>query len=127
MNKGSSFLARLHESHSRLKHRVHTAWRVPLPKWGRIVMGAFYFCVPVVGGYNVMMWAIGKSHESIGEKGEKLKIKEVEGIGGGVGFGGGVKLVNSTKDEQERNKALLAKILKRHERKAQLLKEKRND
>ena len=52
---------------------------------------------------------------------------EVEGIGGGVGFGGGVKLVNSTKDEQERNKALLAKILKRHERKAQLLKEKRND
>ena len=43
-------------------------------------MGCIYFSIPVVGGWHVMQWAIGKSHDSIGPKGEKLRIKEVEGI-----------------------------------------------
>jgi len=76
-----------------------------------------------------MMWAIGKSHESIGPKGEKLRIKEVEGIGdatfidgkrvqlGAGGMGGGVKLVVSSKEEQEKTKAILGKILKRAKKK----------
>ena len=59
----------LHQKHERLKKYVHTAWRVPLPRWGQMVMGMFYFTIPVVGGYHVMQWAISKSHESIGERG----------------------------------------------------------
>ena len=122
------FIERFHESHERLKHKVHNAWRMPLPKWGQICMGFFYFSIPVVGGYQVMMWAISKSHDSIGVKGEKLHIKEVQGIGDTVSLsgeqvklgaghmGGGVKLAVSSKEEQQRNKALLAKVLKRQER-----------
>lgn len=96
-------------------------------------MGFIYFSIPVVGGYNVMMWAISKSHESIGERGEKLKIKEVQGVGdvvvnedgkvvrlGKGNFGGGVKLAVSSQVEQERNRILLAKVLKRQERKVKI-------
>mmetsp|Transcript_11813 Transcript_11813/g.17816 ORF Transcript_11813/g.17816 Transcript_11813/m.17816 type:complete len:139 (-) Transcript_11813:196-612(-) len=123
------YFQRFHEAHERLKRTVHTAWRFPLPRWGRIFMGGVYFCIPVVGGYQVMMWAIGKSHESIGPKGEKLRIKEVEGIGdatfidgkrvqlGAGGMGGGVKLVVSSKEEQEKTKAILGKVLKRAKKK----------
>ena len=123
------FFSRLHASHEKLKNYVHTAWKVPLPKWGQNLMGFIYFTIPVIGGYNVMMWAISKSHDSIGERGEKLKIKEVQGIGdvivkengevvrlGKGHFGGGVKLAVSSQEEQERNKLLLAKVLQRQER-----------
>lgn len=114
----------LNERHERLKKYVHTAWRVPLPKWGQFAMGCFYFSVPVVGGWHVMQWAIGKSHKSIGPKGELLEIKEVQGTGGvaavngetkKIGAGGigmGVKLAVSDKDDQERSKKMLGKILR---------------
>ena len=60
---------------------INTYLTVPLPWYGRAIMSCIYFSIPVVGGWNVMQWAIGRAHESIGEKGEKLKIKKVEGIG----------------------------------------------
>lgn len=71
-----------------------------------------------------MQWAIGKSHDSIGPKGEKLRIKEVEGIGdqttiegetkkvGAGGIGMGVRLAVSDKDDQQRSKKMLNKVLK---------------
>ena len=30
----------------------------------------------IVGGYYIMQWAIGRSHESIGESGEKLRERD---------------------------------------------------
>ena len=78
-----------------------------------------------------MQWAIGKSHESIGPKGEKLRVQEVEGIGdqtkiqgetkkvGAGGIGMGVRLAISDKEDQLRSKKMLGKLLsdlrKRHE------------
>ncbi len=91
-------------------------------------MSCVYFSIPVVGGYSVMQWAISKSHESIGEKGEKLKIKDVQGIGdqtvingerkriGAGGMGMGVKLAVSDEHDQERSKKMLAKMLKKAKR-----------
>jgi len=56
-----------------LKNYVHNGFRVPLPPWGRAVMGFVYFSLPVIGGYYVMQWAISKSHEEIGERGKSKK------------------------------------------------------
>lgn len=112
------------QKHEKIKRYVHTAWRVPLPKWGQALMACVYFSVPIVGGWQVMQWAISKSHESIGERGEKLRIKEVKGIGnqaeigGGVttvgagGLGMGVKLAVSDTEDQSRNKKNLKKFFK---------------
>ena len=44
-------------------------------------MGFVYFLIPVVGGYGVMQWAIGKAHASIGADGEHLPVKEIQGLG----------------------------------------------
>jgi hypothetical protein len=88
-------------------------------------MGCVYFTIPIVGGWQVMQWAIGRAHDSIGEKGEKLRIKEVQGIGdqtvldgetkriGAGGVGLGVKLAISDEQDQERSKKMLAKLLKK--------------
>jgi hypothetical protein len=126
---------KLNERHERLKKYVHTAWRMPLPKWGQFAMGCFYFSVPVVGGWYVMQWAIGKAHKSIGPKGEYLQVKEVQGIGqtaiingetkriGAGGLGMGVKLAISDKDDQERSKKMLAKMLKENKKRNQRQKE----
>ena len=76
-----------------------------------------------------MQWAISKSHESIGERGEKLLIKDVEGLGdkaviggertrvGAGGMGMGVKLARSDEKDQTRNKMMLEDFLKREEKK----------
>jgi len=126
----------LSEKHDRVKKYVHTAWRVPLPRWGQYMMGCVYFSIPVIGGYQVMQWAISKSHESIGPRGEKLKIKEVHGIGdetkihgettkvGAGGLGMGVKLSVSDAKDQERSKNMLKKFLKKHRKKDAQLEEK---
>ena len=71
---------RFNDRHERLKKYVHTAWRVPLPKWGQVAMGCLYFSIPVVRGWYVMQWAIGRSHKSLGPKGELLEQKDVQGI-----------------------------------------------
>ena len=129
------FLRDFHQRHEKLKHTVHTAWRYPLPPWGRFLAGCFYFSVPVVGGYAVMQWAIGKSWESIGERGEKLRQKDVEGRGdvaklqdgtekkiGAGGLGMGVHLAQSNPEDQERNRKMLERFFKkeRQRRKKQL-------
>ena len=89
------------------------------------MMSCVYFSVPVVGGWHVMQWAIGRAHDSIGEKGEKLRIKDVQGIGdqsvvdgktqriGAGGMGMGVKLAVSDEHDQERSKRMLANMLKK--------------
>ncbi len=119
--------------------------QVPLPRWGQMVMGCIYFSVPVVGGWYVMQWAIGKAHDSIGEKGEKLEVKEIQGLGNqrivttsssedgevkvqriGVGAGGlgmGVKLAMSDDQDQQNSKKMLEKMLKKA-RKEKLKREK---
>jgi len=92
-------------------------------------MGCFYFSVPVVAGSYIMQWAISKSHYSIGEHGERLPVKEVQGIGdvrvdeqgnrqrvGAGGWGAGVKLAVSDEETQRRNREQLNKFLKAQKR-----------
>jgi hypothetical protein len=129
-SSGNSWFSSIHERHERLKHTVHEGMRVPLPKWGRFAMGCFYFCIPLVGGHYVMQWAISKSHESIGEQGEKLKVKDLQGLGnkrldaegnlktvGAGGWGGGVKLAVSDEETQKHNREMLNKYFKKQRRK----------
>lgn len=124
-----SALRHFNEKHEKVKHTVHTAWRYPLPRWGRFVMGCIYFSFPVVGGYAVMQWAISKSWESIGERGEKLQRKRVEGRGdvatledgterriGAGGFGMGVHLAQSNAEDQARNRRMLERFFKKERR-----------
>jgi hypothetical protein len=93
-------------------------------------MGCFYFSIPLVGGHYVMQWAISKSHESIGERGEKLEIKDIQNLGhhrvdkegnrqrvGAGGWGGGVKLAVSDEETQKRNREMLNKYFKKQKRK----------
>jgi len=118
----------VHQKHERLKHYVHNGFRYPLPPWGRAVMGFVYFSLPVIGGWHIMQWAISKSHASIGERGEKLPQKQIQGVGnkvmvdtetgqqvqkvGAGGWGGGVHLAVSDENVQERNQKLLKTYLK---------------
>lgn len=76
-----------------------------------------------------MQWAISKSHESIGERGEKLKDKKLHGLGdkalidgetvkvGAGGYLGGVKLAVSSDDNQKKNRAMLESLFKKEEKK----------
>lgn len=75
-----------------------------------------------------MQWAISKSVDEIGERGEKLQNKQLQGFGnktiiegreekiGAGGKFGGVHLAVSDSSTQEKNKAML-KALFRKERK----------
>ena len=76
-----------------------------------------------------MQWAIGKSWESIGERGELLRKKEVEGRGdvarlpdgterkiGAGGLGMGVHLAQSNAEDQERNRKMLERFFKKERR-----------
>ena len=65
----------LAEKHERLKKRIHN-FRIPLSKNGQRVMFVVYFSIPIIVGYNVMQWAIGKSAENIGAQGELLKSRQ---------------------------------------------------
>lgn len=68
----TSWIFRIHQGHERIKKAVHEGMRIPLPRWGQRVMALVYFSTPILGGYAVMQWAIGKSHASIGPNGEFL-------------------------------------------------------
>ena len=83
-----------------------------------------------------MQWAIRKSHENIGEHGELLNVKKIQGIGdkriepngtleqvGAGGLGGGVKLAVSDEKTQEQNKAMLEAFF-REQRKRERRKKK---
>jgi hypothetical protein len=127
-----SGLHALRQRHERIKKTVHTAWRYPLPPAGQAFMGLVYFSIPVVGGWYVMQWAISKSHQSIGEKGEYLPIKSIQGIGdkrvitveeeaiekrvGAGGWGGGVHLAVSDEETQKRNRKMLNRFLRQQRR-----------
>lgn len=116
-------LRTFHERHERLQRFVHEGMRVPLPRWGRFLMGCVYFTIPVVGGMSVMNWSIGKAHAAIGESGERLPQKyahrqglvgdaivtpdgETKKVGAG-GWGGGVHLAVSDEETQRRNRQAL--------------------
>lgn len=77
-----------------------------------------------------MQWAISKSHASIGEKGEFLEKKDIEGIGnyrvkedgtkeqvGAGGVGGGVRLAVSDNKTQEQNRQMLEAFFRQQRRK----------
>ena len=66
------WLRSLNDRHVALKKRVHS-FRLPLSPRGVLLMQCVYFTIPVVGGWYVMQWAISKSHENIGLRGEKLR------------------------------------------------------
>lgn len=145
-----SMFRQFHVRHERLKNTVHTAWRVPLPPAGIAFMGLVYFSIPVVGGWYVMQWAISKSHQSIGERGEYLPVQTavlggitgdkiqrvvqnengesqvVEKRIGAGGWGGGVHLAVSDEETQKRNRQMLGKFLKQQRRKHEKEKEEAN-
>lgn len=116
-------LRRLNEKHENLKRFVHEGMRVPLPWWGRTLMGFVYFTIPVVGGLSIMNWSINKAHESIGEDGQFLPDKSIHGHGdtvegddgerlkvGAGGWGGGVRLAVSDEETQKINREALDKF-----------------
>ena len=92
-------------------------------------MGCFYFTVPVVGGWYVMQWAISKSVDEIGERGEKLRQNRLEGFGnktiidgkeekiGAGGRYGGVNLAMSDSSTQENNRVMLEGLFRKERRK----------
>jgi hypothetical protein len=64
----SWLLTKIHDfnqAHNRLKHNVHTAWRYPLPPWGRAIMACVYFSIPVAGGYALSTYAVSKSEATV--------------------------------------------------------------
>ena len=65
----------LAEKHERLKKRIHN-FRIPLSKNGQRVMFVVYFSIPIVVGYNIMQWAIGKSQQNLGSQGELLRSRQ---------------------------------------------------
>ena len=91
-------------------------------------MGFFYFTIPVVGGWYVMQWAISKSVDEIGARGEKLERKQLEGYGnktiidgkeetiGAGGKLGGVRLAMSDESTQKNNKIMLEALFKKERR-----------
>ena len=122
------FLHRLHVRHERLKTSIHEGWRYPLPPWGRAVMGCLYFSLPVIGGWHVMQWAIGKSHASIGRNGEHLPVvgnpdsnhgQQQQQLVGAGGWGGGVHLTASDEETQKRNRKMLQRFLRQQQKKLQ--------
>lgn len=111
-------------------HTIKKAWRYPLPRWGQYAMGCFYFTIPVVGGWYVMQWAISKSVDEIGARGEKLQNKQLEGfgnktlidgkeerIGAGGGKFGGVHLAMSDESTQDNNRKMLEAMFRKERRK----------
>mmetsp|Transcript_24076 Transcript_24076/g.75795 ORF Transcript_24076/g.75795 Transcript_24076/m.75795 type:complete len:117 (-) Transcript_24076:330-680(-) len=68
----ADMLRDLHRRHEELKYRIHN-YRLPLSPAGQRFMGFVYFCIPVVGGYYLMQWALEKSEENIGKNGAKLR------------------------------------------------------
>ena len=85
-----------------------------------------------------MNWAISKAHDSIGEHGEKLPVKDIQGIGdkyydtltgeykklGAGGWGHGVNLATSDKETQARNTDKLRLFLKQQKRLREAAKKK---
>lgn len=122
----ASALETFHRRHEALKKFVHEGMRYPLPRSGQRFMAFVYFSIPVIGGYGIMQWAIGKSHASIGEHGEKLpeqdrlvgNVRTVDEQGraqkvGAGGWGGGVRLAVTDEETQRKNQEKLKKFFRR--------------
>lgn len=57
-----TFFSTLAEKHAALKAKIHAA-RFPLPVYGQRIMGTIYFTLPLIAGYNIMLWTINRSDE----------------------------------------------------------------
>lgn len=112
-------------------------------------MGAFYASVPIVGGWFWMQWAISKSHESIGPKGEKLLtennnnneenknlisnggdtiIRDGESIQiGAGGYLGGVRLAKSSEQDQIQSKENLERFFQKLQKQQKRNKKKKQN
>jgi hypothetical protein len=124
-----SFLGDLNKRHENLKKFVHEGMRYPLPPVGQKFMAFVYFSIPVIGGFAIYNWVVGKAHASIGEHGELLADKQIKGIGnktvdedgtvrrvGAGGWGGGVHLAVSDSETQRKNQVQLKKFLRRQKK-----------
>lgn len=65
----------LGKKHERLKKKIHN-FRIPLSKNGQRVMFVVYFSIPIIAGYHIMQWAIGKSEENLSAQGELLRSRK---------------------------------------------------
>lgn len=91
-------------------------------------MGCFYASIPIVGGWYVMQWAISRSVEEIGERGEKLDVARLSGNGdrtvidgveqkvGAGGRYGGVNLAKSDENTQKNNRQMLEAMFRKERR-----------
>ena len=113
-----------HERHERLKNYVHNGFRVPLPWWGRYMMGFVYFSIPVVAGWFISQWAIERSEAKIGVHGERLPEEYRQGklVGSSQDQSYGVlgaRMAVSDEETRRRNKKALEKFLRKQRRKQQ--------
>lgn len=132
VGRGNRFLNLLRDfqqSHNRLKNYVHTAWRYPLPPWGRATMGGVYFSIPVLVGYYVSTYAIAQSDATLVERFGSTSNKRssdndnnnannttTSKVIGAGGWGGGVRLAGSDSSTQETNRINLERFLKQQRR-----------
>mmetsp|Transcript_47037 Transcript_47037/g.52605 ORF Transcript_47037/g.52605 Transcript_47037/m.52605 type:complete len:140 (+) Transcript_47037:100-519(+) len=119
------------EAHERLKHSVHSYWRQntilsPRSRLGKVIMGSFYFSIPVVLGYYVSTKAVDISESTVQERFGKTDVdsdvlhvdrrdngnEKFEKIGAG-GWGGGVNLATSSKETQEVNRINFERFMKK--------------
>ena len=114
--------------HERLKNAVHAYWRKnpvlsPRTTAGKVVMGTFYFSIPVVLGYALVAPLADRTEAAAGERlaaaasGSKSEGSSgrPEKVGAG-GWGGGVRLAESSARTQEINKTNLERFLKKQRR-----------
>ena len=122
-------ISNFHNGHERVKNAVHSYWRQntilsPKGRFGKVAMSCFYFSLPVVFGYVVVNKVVEGSESTVRERigdGSFRDTTDSPKIGAG-GWGGGVHLVASDRDTQERNRINLERFLKKQRK----LKEKRD-
>ena len=119
------------DGHERLKNSVHSYWRQnrilsPRGTAGKIVMGCFYFSIPVAFGFFVVPviaeGADATAEERFGKNGKNTAAEDeagtvVAGIGAGRWWGGGVNLAIGDEGDREANRIHLERFVKRQRKK----------
>ena len=122
------------DGHERLKNSVHSYWRQnrilsPRGTAGKIVMGCFYFSIPVAFGYFVVPviaeGADATAEERFGKHaGNTSADAGTVGAGTGRWWAGGVNLAIGDEGDKEANRIHLERFVKRQRKKR---KEERGD
>lgn len=86
----------------------------PKTRVGKVVMGSFYFSLPVIFGYILVNKVVEGSESTVRERIGDGSLRDTESpkIGAG-GWGGGVHLVASDRATQEKNRINLERFLKK--------------